>query len=461
MLRDYLGNPVTGQNAATLRSIDDFIGGYLAYETRAEGILAAADADPESCIANVYAGMLWMLLEAPTAAAHAQRYLTAAERAAPHASRREQLNTATLRAWVDDDLERTLRLCDQVSDEFPRDLAIVKTHQYFEFNRGNAPEMLRIALKVSAANQDVVYVRGMAAFGYEQCHLLDEAEHAARSALAMQRKEPWAQHALAHVLLTRGQIDAGAQFLEEMADTWVGLNSFMLTHIWWHLALFYLSQGRNSQALQLYDEHCWGVAKDYSQDQIGAISLLVRFEIAGIDVGTRWQDLADHLAARAGDTVQPFLTLQYLYGLARSRRPQAEELLQAVRARANSAPPFSRVVWQEVVLPGCEGLYAYARGDYERAWRQLSLVLPRISEVGGSHAQRDLFEQILLDAALKSGRLVVAQHLLELRRGTDPDGVPVNQALATVYSKLGLSAAADQARRRGARTRSKISSGQA
>ena len=51
----------------TLRGIDEFIEGYLAYETRAERILAAADADPESCMANVYAGMLWMLLEAPEA----------------------------------------------------------------------------------------------------------------------------------------------------------------------------------------------------------------------------------------------------------------------------------------------------------------------------------------------------------------------------------------------------------
>ncbi|HXP65948.1 MAG TPA: hypothetical protein VN815_10775, partial [Steroidobacteraceae bacterium] len=321
MPRDYLGNPVTGQRDETLRSIDDFIEGYLAYETRAENILEAAEADPASCMANVYAGMLWMLLEAPEAPSRAQRYLAAAEQAAPAATRREQINTAMLRAWVDDDLARTIRLCDQLSDEFPRDLAIVKTHQYFEFNRGNAPEMLRVALKVAAANADVPYVYGMKAFGYEQCHLLDEAESEARSALSMRRKEPWAQHALAHVLLTRGRMDEGAQFLEDASDTWKGLNSFMLTHIWWHLALFYLSQGRDGEALEVYDRHCWGIAKHYSQDQVGAISLLARFEIAGIDVGDRWDDVADHVAARAKDTVQPFLTLQYLYGLARAGRP--------------------------------------------------------------------------------------------------------------------------------------------
>ncbi len=454
-MRDYLGNPITGTSAGTLRGIDEFIEGYLAYETRAERILAAAAADPESCMANVYAAMLWMLLEAPEGAARAARYLTHAEIAAPHATRREQLNTAMLRAWVDDDLERGIRLCDRVSDEFPRDLAIVKTHQYFEFNRGNSPEMLRIALKVGPANADVPYVYGMKAFGYEQCHLLDEAESEARSALAMRRKEPWAQHALAHVFLTRGRMDEGAQFLEDAADTWSGLNSFMLTHLWWHLALFYLSQGRESEALQAYDEHCWGVAKNYSQDQAGAVSLLARFEIAGIDVGSRWHDLGDHLRARAEDTIQPFLSLQYLYGLARARLPEATTLLESVREYAARAPAFTRTVWREVALPGCEGLYAYAHGEFERAWHHLSVAVPRMAEAGGSHAQRDLFEQVLLDAARRSGRLSLAQQMLEQRRTADPCGVPLNTALGSVYEQLGLRALAEQARSRAALTRAR------
>ncbi len=399
MQRDYLGNPVTGQSDATLRGIDDFIEGYLAYETRAERILAAAAADPESCLANVYAGLLWMLLEAPEAASRAAPHLAVAEGLAASATRREQLNARMLRAWVDDDLGLAIRICDQLTDEFPRDLAIVKTQQYFEFNRGNAPAMLRVAMKIAPANAQVPYAHGMAAFAYEQCHLLDEAESAARTALAMRRKEPWAQHALAHVLLTRGRIDDGARFLEEAQETWIDLNSFMVTHIWWHLALFYLAQGRNREALELYDRHCWGVAKNYSQDQIGAVSLLARFELAGLDVGARWEDLADHLEARAGDVVQPFLTLQYLYGLARAGRPQAQSLLECVRRHAEHAPEFSRVVWQEVALPACEGLYSYARGEYELAWRRLGVAMPRMTEVGGSHAQRDLFEKILLDAA--------------------------------------------------------------
>ncbi len=455
MQRDYLSNPVGAQRDATLRGLDDFIEGFLAYETRAERILAAADADSESCLANAYAGILCMLLEAPEAPRRAAKYLSAAQAAAAHATRREQLNTAVLRAWVSDDVGQALQLCDRISDEFPRDLAIVKLHQYFEFNCGNAPQMLRVALKVAAANADIPYMHGMTAFAYEQCHLLDEAETEARAALVMRRKEPWAQHALAHVLLTRGRIDEGVRFLESAADTWTDLNSFMVTHIWWHLALYYLSQGRERKVLELYDRHCWGVAKQYSQDQIGAVSLLARCELAGIDVGPRWQELGIYLAARSQDTVLPFLSLQYLYGLARAGRPEADTLLAAVRHAAETASPFTREVWREVALPGSEGLYAHARGDYALAWQRLAVSVPRMAEVGGSHAQRDLFEQILLDAAIKSGRSTTAQQALELRRMADPDGVQVNTALAAVYLKLGLAELAAQAAARATLTRTR------
>jgi hypothetical protein len=151
--------------------------------------------------------------------------------------------------------------------------------------------------------------------------------------------------------------------------------------------------------------------------------------------------------------VQPFLTLQYLYGLKRAGRAEAATLLTVVREAARSAPAHVREVWQSVALPACEGLAAHADADYETAWRELGAALPRMLEAGGSHAQRDLFEQLWLDAAIKSGRSVAAQQMLELRRLSDPMGVPVNSELAAVYSKLGLAELAAQARARAAATR--------
>jgi len=449
MLRqDYLGNVVSAGSAAALAGVDAFVGGFLAYETRAETALVAADADPGCCLVNVYAGFLWMMLEHADGQERAAQYLATAELAAGAATTRERLNLGVLRAWRDDDLPGALALCERISDEFPRDLAIVKLHQYLEFNRGNSPAMLRVALKVAKHNGDVPHMHGMAAFAYEQCHLLEQAERSADTALALQAKEPWAQHALAHVRLTQGRIAAGARLLESAEATWTDLNSFMSTHLWWHLAVFYLSQGRAAQVLDLYDRNCWGIAKSYSQDQIGAVSLLARCELAGMDVGSRWRDLGEHLAARGADTVQPFLTLQYLYGLARAGRPEAEGLLEAVRTRARTAPVFLQSAWREVALPACIGLYAHARGDYETAWVSLGASLPRHVELGGSHAQRDLFQQILIDAASHSGRHVAVQQMLELRRATDPDGVPLNTALAAVYAQLGLPELAEAARSR-------------
>jgi hypothetical protein len=78
--------------------------------------------------------------------------------------------------------------------------------------------------------------------------------------------------------------------------------------------------------------------------------------------------------------------------------------------------------------------------------------MPRLIEIGGSHAQRDLFAQILQDAVLRDGQLVAAQQLLELRRIADADGVPVNKQLAAVYAKLDLPALAAQAGARAAAT---------
>ena len=79
--------------------------------------------------------------------------------------------------------------------------------------------------------------------------------------------------------------------------------------------------------------------------------------------------------------------------------------------------------------------------------------MPRLIEVGGSHAQRDLFELILLDSAIRSGRLGAAQQALELRRAVDRDGVPINSSLAHVYAELGLPDLAAEAHARAAATR--------
>ncbi len=452
MAVDPLGNAVSEEQPRTLAAIADFVDGFLAYETKAANIVRIGDV--EGALANTYAAMLFMFLESPDAASRAAPFIARAE-AARSADTREQANLAFVRAWADDDIPRALAIGADINAAHQRDLVILKLRQYLHFNAGDFPAMLRDGLDLLPANEDLPYIHGMVAFGYEQCHLLDEAEDAARRALAMKAKEPWAQHALAHVMLTQGRIDEGAAFMEAARPTWTDLNSFMVTHEYWHLALFYLSQGRFEAALALYDDQVWGIDPSYTQDQIGAVALLARLELAGVDVGARWSALAPHLKLRAHDAVLPFLTLHYAYGLARLALPEADMLLATARDRAAYAPTFARATWAEVAVPAMEGLIAHARGKFDEAVEKLGAALPRLSDIGGSHAQRDLFEQIWLDALIRAGRYGVAQQVLEMRRRFDPEGAPLNATLARVYRKLGLEGPAAVAAQRAADTRAR------
>lgn len=447
MSLDYLGNPLDTDDQDARQGLNDFVSGFIGYHPRAEAILGCADRHPQSALSNALAGVLLMFSESPQGPGLAEKYRRRAAAVAP-AHPRAALYLDLLQAWIADDLDRVLALSERLLADFPRDLFAAKLNQYVEFNRGNWPALLRTALKAVQAAPDIAQSHGMLAFAYEQCHLLDDAEASARQALAIQADEPWAQHALAHVMLTEGRIEEGIAFLESVSKHWDGLNSFMYTHNWWHLALFYLARGEQARVLAIYDQHVWGILPEYSQDQIGAVSLLARLELAGIDVGQRWQALAPYLQKRHGDTVQPFLSLQYLYGLARAEQPQAQQLFEALHQRSREAPAFSRAVWAEVTLPVAEALLSHARGDYARSARLLASSLPRLNEIGGSHAQRDLFAQIELDARLRAGDWEVAQQTLELRRRYDNLDVPTNRSLERVYHALHLPDLALQARQR-------------
>lgn len=439
-LADSLGNPLTLDDPTSLPLVDDFVMGFISTEARAVNLIAVAGTDA-SPIVQAYCATLHLFAESREAVANARPFLDKARAGAARATPREQRYIAAIEAWADGDIARAIALHAEQAREHPRDLVSVKLGQYHCFNTGDCPGMLKLALAVLPHAADVPYVHGMAAFGYEQCHLMREAEASARRAIAMCRKEPWAHHALAHVMLTEGRLAEGLAFMQSVSDTWTGLNSFMVTHNWWHMALFLIDLGRDAEALAVYDERAWGVVKDYSQDQIGAVSLLARLELAGIDVGRRWEDVAGYLRQRQADHVLPFLDLQYLYGLARAGRPEAEVLLCNIVAFAPNAPASTRAAWQRVCVPAAHGLVAHARSDLAAAIEGLGTALPRMIEIGGSHAQRDLFEQVYLDALVRSGTeasLSAAQGILQQQLNGQPESLRLRRQTAAVYERLGL-----------------------
>ena len=441
MTADAFGNPVTLADPSSLAGVDAFVEGFVGCEARAVDVLAAAERD-DAPIVQAYAAALRMFAETPAAPEQARRHLDRARASRLRPTAREARVLAAVGAWVDGDLPRAISLHEENAREAPRDLASVKLGQVHCFNLGDAPRMLAMALCAEPHAADVAPLHGMVAFGWEQCHLLDRAEASARRAVAMRRREPWAHHAIAHVTLARGRFDEGEAFMRGVADTWTGLNSFMLTHNWWHVALFAIELDRLDEALALHDARVSDVCPDYSQDQVNAVSLLARLELAGADVGDRWRALAVRLAPRVHDHVLPFLDLHYLYGLARAGRPEADTMLASMAAHAQRAPEHAREAWLRVALPAARGLLAHARGDARGTLDGLTDALPRLARLGGSHAQRDLFEQVRVHAMLSLGRWSDAQQALQPLAAAAPRSRRISRLLARAWAGAGLPAPA-------------------
>ncbi len=140
----------------------------------------------------------------------------------------------------------------------------------------------------------------------------------------------------------------------------------------------------------------------------------------------------------------PFLDLQYLYGLRACRPGRGRRA-----AAATSRPSHRRAAFEPRCLGSgsacrpAHGLRAHARGDFAAAIDGLGLALPRLVEIGGSHAQRDLFEQVYLDALVRLGTeasLAGAQGILQQQVNRQPESLRLRKQAAAVCARLGLPA---------------------
>ena len=150
--------------------------------------------------------------------------------------------------------------------------------------------------------------------------------------------------------------------------------------------------------------------------------------------------MADHLALRLADHVLPFLDLQYLYGLARAGRMEAARTLQnnLTAHAATRTEAHERTVWQQVCVPAAHGLLAHAQGDWATAVEKLGVALPRLVEIGGSHAQRDLFHQIWLDALQRNGQWAAVQNELQPLVNGQPESARLVRQVGVVNAALRL-----------------------
>jgi hypothetical protein len=147
----------------------------------------------------------------------------------------------------------------------------------------------------------------------------------------------------------------------------------MFTHNWWHIALFYLDKGDTDQVLIIYDTHLWGAPQgdpNYSQDQAGALSMLIRLSLRGVDLHHRWGDVADAILERGVMYDKPFLTAHFSYALARSEHRTAYEgFLRELEGHASEGNATTRHLWLAYALPLCRGMGAHADNNFYLAAR--------------------------------------------------------------------------------------------
>lgn len=402
---DLFGHAVTTAVPATVEAIDRFTLEVLSHGKEAGALLTTAEADPDCALLQAYAGALYLFLQTAEGMDKAAPYLTRARALVHDATERERLTVAALDAWGAGRSERALDLHRRIALGWPRDLLNLKLAQIHQLNRGDRAGMRELAEAALPHGRDHSYAWGMLAFALEQAGALDAAEDAGRRAVGMNGNDPWAQHAVAHVLEARGDPEHGLAFLAPLSRTWDRCWSFMYTHNWWHAALFRLDMDDAAASLALFDTRVWGVRKTYVQDQVNAVSLLSRLELRGVDVGDRWTDVAAHVLPRIHDRQNAFLDLHYLYALARAGEIDAViEMLAAMRAHAEAAPSPSRPIWSEVAVPAARALASHARGRFVEAAAILGPILPRMFLLGGSTAQQTWFQQLHRDSRMRTER---------------------------------------------------------
>lgn len=257
------------------------------------------------------------------------------------------------------------------------------------------------------------FVLGMQAFALEETGHYRRAERIGREAVALRPDDAWGIHAVSHAQEMTGQVDAGIDWIESHEAGLRACNNFS-GHVFWHLALFRLERGEIDAVLALYDREIRQDKTDDFRDIANAASLLARLESEGHSVGDRWEELADKAEARLEDRAYVFADLHYMLALIGAGRQEAAHRLAQSFRTAPAAYAAQHSVANGIGAAVAEGL-RLARSEPQAAFHSLMRVRPMMSAIGGSDAQRDVFEQALLDCAIRAGESRVAQQILRQR----------------------------------------------
>jgi len=436
---DKRGNPVSYASQAAIERLDRAFDLLSAYQADPIGEVDAIIAEhPDFAMAHAFRAGTLATATDKTFEPEARRSLEAAEALSGKANEREKLHIAACRAWLDGDLERGVESWGRASIDHPCDIYALQMAHVGDFFLG-ASHMLRdrVARVLPHWNRNVPgygFVEGVYAFGLEESGDYVQAEERGREAVALNKQDGWAAHAVAHVMEMEGRAKDGADYLAATAHGW-DPNSMFAYHLWWHQALFHIDTEDARSALKLYDEKLAAGGFGQAMELIDGSSLLWRLELLGHDVGNRWDDLAAKWETRIDHAFYAFNDVNAMLAFVGAKRPQAQTRLIAAVRRAASGTGTNAMMSREIGVPGCEGFAAFGRGEYAKAIDCLLPVRGKAARFGGSHAQRDMFSWTLAEAAIRLGDRALADAFVAERLALKPES-PVNRAWAIRAEQL-------------------------
>ena len=414
---DAAGLPVTLDDPVAGSAWDRTVAGFLAHGADTpEHLGETLRRAPRFALGWAAKGLFYLLLGRSELEAVAAEALERARASAPAATPREQAYVRALAAWVGGRPRRAAQILDMILDRHPEDALAMKLVHAIRFVLGDARGMLasvgRVLPRLETGHPHRGYAMGCMAFALEENGAYEEAERIGRAGLERAPDDAWGLHAVAHVYDMTARSAAGIAWLAPQAARWAHCNNFGY-HLWWHLGLFHLDRGEHDRVLALYDARVRPEHTDDYRDIANGASMLVRLEIEGVDVGTRWDELAVLAAGRVEDGAVVFADLHYLLSLHGGERdPEAERLVARLARDAQRSDHDMHEVAALAGLPVARGLAAFRAGRYDMAFDALRQAEPRLQRIGGSRAQRDVFARLTIEAAIRAERWRDAEEAL-------------------------------------------------
>ena len=234
----------------------------------------------------------------------------------------------------------------------------------------------------------------MHAFGLEETGDYAGAEKQGRTAVELERRDTWAWHAVAHVYEMRNQPQEGLAWMSLDTDAW-SQDSFLAVHNWWHLAVYHLELGASDEALQLFDGPVFGSRSSVVLKLIDASALLWRLMLRGVDVGSRYEAVADNWAPTAAAGNYAFNDMHAMIAFVGAGREKEQQAVLEAQHVAMHSGSDNFEFTREVGHPATRAIQAFGQGRYAECVELLRPIRHVAHRFGGSHAQRDLLDQTL------------------------------------------------------------------